>query len=224
MEYLNYYKKNPKISYDIYKKTQMILYSIKKLKLNLKNKAILDVGFGTGFTLLNLIAPFHNLYGIEFIKIACLNLKSRFRGENSPIELFLANITNLPFQSQSFEMIICSHVLEHVKDDIPALNEIWRILTPQGLLIFLTPNENYGTRHDLHFRTYSSTQLEELCNPKFKLLYRVKYRSFIDNLLYKIPISYNFLNRLLNKFFFIDLFFASQFKNLEDLYIFIKKV
>ncbi len=38
-----------------------------------------------------------------------------------------ADVTELPFQDSSFDMIICNHVLEHIKDDIKAMSELYRV-------------------------------------------------------------------------------------------------
>jgi hypothetical protein len=50
-----------------------------------------------------------------------------------------ADITRLPFQSQSYDFILCSHVLEHVPDDRKALAEFTRILKPGGMAIIAVP-------------------------------------------------------------------------------------
>jgi SAM-dependent methyltransferase len=39
----------------------------------------------------------------------------------------------------AFDVIICSHVLEHVRDDAKALRELIRILSPRGFLILIVP-------------------------------------------------------------------------------------
>ncbi len=43
-----------------------------------------------------------------------------------------ASLENLPFADQTFDAVICSHVLEHVPDDQKAMREIARILHPEG--------------------------------------------------------------------------------------------
>lgn len=53
---------------------------------------------------------------------------------------FKADITNMPeVLDASYDYWICSHVLEHVREDGPALRELMRILKPEGLGIFLVP-------------------------------------------------------------------------------------
>lgn len=52
----------------------------------------------------------------------------------------LVDITNMPMYADgSFDFFICSHVLEHVSDDSRALNELYRILAPDGRGIVMTP-------------------------------------------------------------------------------------
>src|SRR5215831_16612021 len=48
------------------------------------------------------------------------------------------NIENMAFGDQSFDVVLCSHVLEHV-DDIKALGEIHRVLRPDGLALVMLP-------------------------------------------------------------------------------------
>lgn len=50
-----------------------------------------------------------------------------------------ADLTKTPFQSGAFDIVICSHVLEHIPDDLAAMREIRRILVPQGRALLLVP-------------------------------------------------------------------------------------
>jgi Methyltransferase domain len=49
------------------------------------------------------------------------------------------NIENIAVGNEQCDIIICSHVLEHVVDDKRALSELWRILKPNGRLIIMVP-------------------------------------------------------------------------------------
>lgn len=61
----------------------------------------------------------------------------------SPLATVKADIQNMPFEDNSFDMIICNHILEHVDDDRKALSEIFRMLRPGGRAILLCPvNDN----------------------------------------------------------------------------------
>ena len=50
-----------------------------------------------------------------------------------------ADITDIPFDEASFDVVICSHVLEHVPDDRKALREIHRVLRPGGTAYMMQP-------------------------------------------------------------------------------------
>jgi len=50
-----------------------------------------------------------------------------------------ADIINLPFEDNYFDIILCSHVLEHVIDDAKAMSELFRVLKPGGWGIFQVP-------------------------------------------------------------------------------------
>ncbi|MEA2479919.1 MAG: hypothetical protein QOJ07_1841 [Thermoleophilaceae bacterium] len=56
-----------------------------------------------------------------------------------PRAMVKADLTALPFEDDSFELILCSHVLEHVPDDAAAMREMARVLRPSGRAIVQTP-------------------------------------------------------------------------------------
>ncbi len=49
------------------------------------------------------------------------------------------DITNLEEPDDSFDLVICYHVLEHVKEDAKAISELHRVLKPEGTVIIQTP-------------------------------------------------------------------------------------
>ena len=61
---------------------------------------------------------------------------------NSPLADVQADICNLPFADNEFDMILCNHVLEHIPDDMQALKECYRVLKPGGTAVFQVPLEN----------------------------------------------------------------------------------
>jgi SAM-dependent methyltransferase len=60
---------------------------------------------------------------------------------NSPLADVKADICNLPFAENSFDVILCNHVLEHIPDDKKAMQELFRVLRPNGWGIFQIPQD-----------------------------------------------------------------------------------
>ncbi|MEH6408350.1 MAG: methyltransferase domain-containing protein [Leeuwenhoekiella sp.] len=60
---------------------------------------------------------------------------------NSPLADVKADICNLPFESDSYDIIFCNHVLEHIPDDVKAMQELYRVLKPSGMAILQIPQE-----------------------------------------------------------------------------------
>ncbi|WP_298506221.1 class I SAM-dependent methyltransferase [uncultured Maribacter sp.] len=60
---------------------------------------------------------------------------------NSPLADVKADICKLPFKDNSYDVIFCNHVLEHIPDDTKAMQELYRVLKPGGWGIFQIPQE-----------------------------------------------------------------------------------
>ncbi len=58
---------------------------------------------------------------------------------NSPLADIKANLYDLPFKENCFDLILCNHVLEHIEDDYKALNELHRVIKNKGILIAQVP-------------------------------------------------------------------------------------
>ena len=60
---------------------------------------------------------------------------------DSPLADVQADICNLPFKDNEFDVILCNHVLEHIPDDTKAMQELYRILKPNGWGVFQIPQD-----------------------------------------------------------------------------------
>ncbi|WP_010228001.1 class I SAM-dependent methyltransferase [Gillisia marina] len=69
------------------------------------------------------------------------NLKYTTTDLNSPLADVKADICNLPFEDNSFDFILCNHVLEHIPDDTKAMQELYRVLSPGGIAILQIPQD-----------------------------------------------------------------------------------
>ena len=74
---------------------------------------------------------------------------------NSPIADIKGDLTSTNFKDESFDLIICNHVLEHIEDDKSALDEMYRILKYNGISILQVPInvERENTFEDLSIKS-----------------------------------------------------------------------
>lgn len=132
----NYKKKiyNPKIYESLYKNTicpyclslpkhRIICEFLKQNKKKIMdNKKILIFASETGTEL--------------YLKRNNINFKTADLYQTADLKI---DITNIDLRNESFDVIICNHVLEHVDNYKKALNELNRILTRNGFLILTVP-------------------------------------------------------------------------------------
>jgi SAM-dependent methyltransferase len=76
----------------------------------------------------------------------------------SPIADVKADICNLPFEDNSFDVIFCNHVLEHIPDDTKAMQELFRVMKKGGFGIFQVPQD---LKRDITFEDNSITDKKE---------------------------------------------------------------
>ncbi|WP_154222858.1 class I SAM-dependent methyltransferase [Marinicella rhabdoformis] len=135
----------------IYKETSSVHFSrltdlnskcIKKIMDNICGEKVLDAGCGRGF-LTNLLKENHQVTGVDFVKSEHFEI-------NSPnVEFISSSVTKLPFSDNSFDTVICSHTLEHVKDIHTALSELRRVCK-SNLIIVVPKQRPYKYTFDLH--------------------------------------------------------------------------
>lgn len=87
--------------------------------------------------------------------------------------LAASDIRELPFQTQSFDTVICSEVLEHIDRDKQAVRELLRVLKPGGTLAVSVPkflpeklcwilSKTYSSESGGHIRIYRKNALIEM--------------------------------------------------------------
>jgi ubiquinone/menaquinone biosynthesis C-methylase UbiE len=107
----------------------------------LKGKKCLDAGCGSGRY--SVALAIHGAGSITAIDVSESGLKEATRrAEDFPqISFQQASVLNLPFQDESFDFVWSAGVIHHTSDFDTALNELDRVLKPDGKLFLLI----YGT-------------------------------------------------------------------------------
>lgn len=76
--------------------------------------------------------------------------------ENEFLADYRFDITNIDSESESFDLIICYHILEHIDSDQQAMDELFRVLKSDGTCLIQTPFKDGETYED-----FSITSKEE---------------------------------------------------------------
>ena len=69
----------------------------------------------------------------------CNNISYDTIDLNSHLAEIKADICDLPMENDTYDYILCNHVLEHIDDDIKAMRELYRVLKKGGIGIFQIP-------------------------------------------------------------------------------------
>lgn len=120
---------------------------IKELELS-GNEHVLEVGCGRGFYEHMLSYIFPDLY-INAIDINNDYLtKARNTVKKDNVSFLQADALHLPWKDNTFDRILSTEVLEHLPDDLTALQEMYRVLKPGGRVVITVPNNNYPLSWD----------------------------------------------------------------------------
>jgi len=107
-----------------------------------QSRFVLDLGCGVGEYLKYAIGKNRTVIGVDLDKSLLQNRLFNF----TPLQ---GDAQNLAFKDEIFDLVLFSEVLEHLPHPEKALNEIKRILKPNGILIISTPSKKslYEKQH-----------------------------------------------------------------------------
>jgi ubiquinone/menaquinone biosynthesis C-methylase UbiE len=120
-------------------------------RFNSDYSRVLEVGVGTGETLTDLERSFHRVAGFDISE----NMVAIARDKclSSSTALSVASAEALPYDDATFGTVISMDVLEHVQDPLTCLEEITRVLAPQGVAFVTTPSPLWAPVHWVAERT-----------------------------------------------------------------------
>ena len=117
----------------------------------------LDLGCGNGKTVSTLIDKGMDVTGIDFSEVAINQCKERF----PQADFLVGDVTNLPFNDNTFDYVTAVHVLEHLDDKQLAatVREIRRVLVPGGYVFVRSFTERdmrseKRNSSDIYYRFY----------------------------------------------------------------------
>lgn len=151
---------------------------------------LLDAGCGTGITLEHL-QRFGTVLGVDNELVALNFCRSR-----DARKLTCAPLEALPYRDDSFDVVTCLDVIEHIEDDRQAVAELARVLRPGGLLVLTVPAfDVFWSDHDVinhHKRRYRRHRIRELLGDGFE----INLLSYYNAHLFPIAFVVRMLKRL----------------------------
>lgn len=141
---------------------------------------LLDIGCGTGANLsllCDMAGPNGHVTAMDFSPLA-LEFAQQHLGE-LPVKLVRGDATRLPFQDNHFDVVTMLDVLEHVEDDLAAVQEIHRVLRPDGAFVLSVPAyQKLWSMHDEalhHFRRYEYHDLGRVLHAGGLAVWRMSF-------------------------------------------------
>jgi len=95
---------------------------------------VLDLGCGSGWFLQEMRTQGWTAYGVEISKAASS------LGQSQGLQIFCGTVQQAQYRSESFDYVRANHSFEHMTRPNEILDEIYRILKPQGRLLISVPN------------------------------------------------------------------------------------
>ena len=141
-----------------------------------KNKYIMDYGCGPGYGSAILSKKATKVLGVDIYRKPLDYAKKTYN--NIPNLSFqkISPKLPLPFNDQTFDVIVSRHVIEHITNVQNSLYELKRILKKGGILIIMTPNRKFRLLpfqkpfHKDHVKEYSLRSLEKELHKQFEQL------------------------------------------------------
>ncbi|MBC8111111.1 MAG: class I SAM-dependent methyltransferase [Verrucomicrobia bacterium] len=159
----------------------IIIERLEKIIPSSPNLQILNIGAATGRTS-ELLSRFGEVTSVEYDKACC-----DFTNEKLGMHIINASITELPFAAASFDVVCAFDVIEHVENDVLAVQEMKRVCKSSGTLAITVPAfQQLWSQHDVvnhHFRRYVMPKLAGLFQPDTD---NIVYKTYFNTLLFPL--------------------------------------
>ena len=155
---------------------------------------VMEIGCSSGFLIRDLakIFPEAIIVGADVVKEPLYRLAKTLPG----IPLIRFDLLQCPLPDQSVDVLVMLNVLEHIEDDVGALQKAFNLLKPGGYLIIEVPAGAYlYDAYDAelhHFRRYATSELQ---NKLTEIGFNIRRKSHLGFLLFPAFAGVKLLNK-----------------------------
>jgi len=167
--------------------------TVARSELKQPNLRILDAGCGTGFNLGHYVGDSRDVYGLDLADAALRYVRHRgFR------KIAQASITNIPFKSETFDMVFSFEVITQTPHDThdASIREMHRVLKPGGYLFIRVPAFMWlWSSHDDELEVRYRYTREELAKRLSDAGFLIEWTSYANAFLFPVILLRRFLKR-----------------------------
>jgi SAM-dependent methyltransferase len=139
-----------------------------------EGRTVLDFGCGTGYGTAGLAEVAADITGVDIAPEAVEHARARYQGDTLRFETIGSiETTDLPFEDDTFDVVVSFQVIEHVDAVDRYLSEIRRVLRPGGTFLCVTPDRTLrlfpGQQpwNEFHVTEYAPAELGTLLSSTF---------------------------------------------------------
>lgn len=133
----------------------------------IKNKIVLDIASGSGYGTKILAESAKFVYGVDVNEVAVNYSRKNYGGSN--VEYLVGDGESIPLDDDSVDVVVTFETIEHIKDYKKFLDEVHRVLKPDGLLAISTPNDvEFAEGNHFHLHEFKYDELLTLLRKYYK--------------------------------------------------------
>lgn len=148
----------------------------------IKDKKVLDIACGEGYgsNLMSDVAT--EVVGVDLSSKIIVHAQEKYKRSN--LKFLTGNASNIPFENETFDVVVSYETLEHLNEHDEMISEFYRVLKNDGILIISTPEKkvysdknNYKNKH--HTKELYLDEFKSLIKNKFDF-FDVYYQKFLN--------------------------------------------
>lgn len=141
-------------------------------------RRVLDAGCGLGYG--SALLSEGGAASVDAIDIGGAVVQAAQARVGDAVRFATGDVRALPFAEDSFDLLVCLEVLEHVDDQAGTLDEFRRVLAPGGILVISSPNRDaYVPGNPHHVREYTPGELETELGQRWDSVRLVRQHNFL---------------------------------------------
>ncbi len=178
-----YTKRSLYWSFNVTGKVRSFVRLCRSFGVPMAHRRVLEVGFGSGGMLLK-FSPSSLITGLDMSTTAVERVRREFavRGRrNVDLRVWAVGTQGLPAFDSKFDVVVLSHVLEHVPDDKRLLADVHSLMSPEGYLVVMVPLEDWSEIEHGHVRAFDRATIRRVVEDAGFAVKGVRTDHSIDN-------------------------------------------